>query len=162
MIRTARLSVGMERLDSFPVRKERLTAMQTPTDAQLLAYIDEQLDGAVAAQVERALRESEALRARAAQLIHERDQGGATVGEIWRRHRLSCPTREQLGSYLLGIAEEFQARYIDFHLRTIGCRYCQANLDDLQTAQRDGQAVESRRRRFFESSRGVWQNLPEG
>ena len=134
--------------------------MNIPTDAQLLAYIDEQLDGILAADIERALRDSEALRARAVQLIHERDQGGATVGEIWRRHRLSCPTREQLGSFLLGISDDFETRYLAFHLRTIGCRYCQANLDDLQSTQTDTKQSQSRRQRFFESSRGVWQQLP--
>jgi hypothetical protein len=45
--------------------------------------------------------------------------------------------------------------YIDFHLHTIACPYCLANLADLQALQREPEAqVEKRRQRFFESSAG--------
>jgi hypothetical protein len=46
-------------------------------------------------------------------------------------------------------------QYIEFHLATIGCRYCAANLDDLrESAQRESAETMQRRQRFFQSSAG--------
>jgi len=124
------------------------------TDGELLAYLDEQLPAAQAAHVERELRTSSVLRQQAALLIRRRDQGGHTVGEIWRRQRLSCLSRGQLGGYLLGTAADDLADYIEFHLRTIGCRICEANLHDLRESSRRTPDASRRRRKFFESSAG--------
>ena len=45
--------------------------------------------------------------------------------------------------------------YIDFHLRTIACPYCLANLADLESLQKEPPPkTQARRRRFFESSAG--------
>jgi hypothetical protein len=100
------------------------------------------------------MRNSDSLRTRAAGLVRRRDQGAHTVGEIWRRLRLSCPSRSQLGSFLLGTLDKRHAEYIDFHLRTIGCRYCAANLADLQQSADAGGSASARRRKFFASSAG--------
>lgn len=124
------------------------------TDTELLAYLDEMLPVEEMTAVERALRASEPLRLRAAGLVRRRDQGAHSVGEIWRRLRLSCPSRSQLGGFLLGTLEADFAEYIEFHLRTIGCRFCAANLADLQQALDATPAAASRRRKFFESSAG--------
>lgn len=126
----------------------------TLTDDELLAYLDEGLPVERMAVVEKALRESDVLRRRAAGLARRRDQGAHTVGEIWRRWRLSCPTRKQLGSYLLGVLDPELARYFDFHIRTIGCRYCAANLRDLEASAQTSPETEHRRRKFFQSSAG--------
>lgn len=125
------------------------------TDDELLAYLDEALPVDRATAVEQELRKSSALRQQAALLVRRRDQGGHSVGEIWRRRRLSCLTRSQLGTYLLGTADEDLSDYIEFHLRTIGCRVCAANLDDLRQASRPSKETSRRRRKFFESSAGV-------
>jgi hypothetical protein len=78
-----------------------------------------------------------------------------SLGEVWRRHRLSCPPRQQLGSYLLESLDADLAAYIRFHLEVIGCRYCQANLADLANRQEEArEAVETRRRKIFDSSAG--------
>lgn len=124
------------------------------TDAELLAYLDEMLPSERASLVEKELRDSAPLRQRATILARRRDQGGHSVGEIWRRQRLSCLTRSQLGSYLLGTLEQHVADYVEFHLRTIGCRICAANLHDLQSAQQADGEIRQRRRKFFESSAG--------
>src|SRR5687767_11717864 len=105
------------------------------SDTQLLAYLDETLPVEEMTAVERELRASESLRARAAGLARRRDHGTHSVGEIWRRLRLSCPSRNQLGGFLLGTLDGQLARYVDFHLRTIGCRYCAANLADLEQSR---------------------------
>jgi hypothetical protein len=125
------------------------------TDDELLAYLDEMLPADRAAELEGTLRSSPELRQRAAALIQRRDQGGHTVGEIWRRQRLSCLSRSELGGYLLGTLEEGPAAYVEFHLRTIGCRVCAANLDDLRQAQQDAVGARQRRQKFFESSAGA-------
>ena len=130
--------------------------MPTPfTDAELLAYLDEGLPVERMTAIEAALRSSEDLCRRTAELRDQRDQQGHSVGEIWRRGRLSCPTRHQLGSYLLGALANDLSQYIDFHLETVGCRYCAANLDDLrQSQQASSNETTRRRQKFFQSSAG--------
>ena len=77
------------------------------------------------------------------------------MGDVWRRERLSCPSREQLGSYLLGAMADEEADHIAFHLNEVGCRYCRANLEDLESQQAEPQpTVQSRRQRYFQSSAG--------
>jgi putative zinc finger protein len=122
---------------------------------QLHAYLDDALSDAETAKVEQALRHSEPLRRALRQAMQERDRGEHSLGAVWRRERLTCPTREQLGSYLLQVLEDGQQDYVDFHLRVIACPYCVANLADLQALQKEPppQARE-RRRRFFQSSAG--------
>jgi hypothetical protein len=44
--------------------------------------------------------------------------------------------------------------YINFHIRTLGCRFCSANLADLTEAARATKPDAGRRRRYFESSAG--------
>jgi hypothetical protein len=86
----------------------------------------------------------------------ECDRGEHSIGAIWRRKRLTCATREQLGTYLLGVLEPDHQDYLDFHLYTIGCAYCLANLTDLRNQQKEAvPQVQKRRRRYFESSAGL-------
>lgn len=130
--------------------------MSDLTDHQLLSYLDESLPVEEMAEVERALRGDEALRRRAGLLARRRDHGGHTVGAVWRRRRISCPDRGELGSYLLGVLDVDAADYITFHLTEVGCRFCQANLRDLESAAAGAsEAPVQRRRRYFESSAGL-------
>jgi hypothetical protein len=129
--------------------------MTNITREVLHGYLDDALCEAETAQVERALRESEGLRRMLRALMQERDRGEHTVGAIWRRQRLSCPSRDQLGSYLLQVLEPELQDYLDFHLQTIACPFCLANLADLRDLQKEpAPKVQQRRRRFFESSAG--------
>jgi DNA-binding phage protein len=122
---------------------------------QLHAYLDDALSDAETAKIEHALRNSEPLRRALRQAMQERDRGEHSLGAIWRRERLTCPTREQLGSYLLQVLEEEQQDYFAFHLRVIACPYCTANLADLQARQQEAPPqTRERRRRFFQSSAG--------
>jgi hypothetical protein len=124
------------------------------SDEQLTAYLQEQLPLPQLAAVERSLRESEELRRRAAALALRRDLAYHSVGSIWRTERLSCADRAELGSFLLGTLGDAEVEYINFHVRTLGCRYCAANLADLTEAARAIKPDTSRRRRYFESSAG--------
>lgn len=124
------------------------------SDQELLAYLEEGLPVERMAEVERMLRQSQTLRDQVAQLAHRRDEGLHSIGEIWRRRRLSCPSRSELGSYVLGTLESQLADFIEFHLQTVGCRYCAANLKDLRQAAQAGAEIQQRRRKFFETSAG--------
>lgn len=124
----------------------------------LHAYLDDALSDGETAQVEQSLRESEPLRHLLRNILQERDRGEHSIGAIWRRQRLSCPTREQLGSYVLQVLDSGLHDYIEFHLRTIACPFCLANLADLEAMQREPPPkTKERRRRFFESSAGYLQ-----
>jgi hypothetical protein len=69
--------------------------------------------------------------------------------EIWESHRLSCPKRSTLGAFLLETLEPRWFDYVDFHLTTLGCHFCRANLKDLK---RDEQRLF--RKRIMESTVG--------
>ncbi len=105
------------------------------TPEVLRDYLNDALPDAELAAVERALRESAELRTLLAEVHGQDDRGEHTAGAIWRRERVSCPTRDQLGGYLLGAGDPDLLEYIRFHLNEIGCPYCQANLDDLKKLQ---------------------------
>jgi len=108
------------------------------TRQMLRDYLHDALPDAELAEVERALRASAQLRAMYKEVVEQEDRGEHTVGAIWRRERVSCPTREQLGSFLLGAGDPELLEYIEFHLKTIGCPFCQANLDDLRKVSKTG------------------------
>ena len=99
---------------------------------------------------------SDGLRKQLRSQMAERDRGEHSIGAIWRRQRLTCATREQLGNYLLQVLDSEQQTYIDFHLQTIGCAFCLANLADLRALQEEPPSrTRKRRRKFFESSAGL-------
>lgn len=125
------------------------------SDSELEAYMDEALEAEVMARIEEQLRSDGALAQRLVTIHGRRDAGVHSLGAIWRRGRLSCPSREQLGSLLLGALPPATAEYVRFHIETIGCRFCQANLADLES-QHAGQSApaEARRRKYFQSSVG--------
>ena len=121
----------------------------------LEAYLDEALPAEEMVRVETALRDDAELIGRLGRINSRRDAGVHTLGEIWRRHRLSCLTREQLGSYLLGVLPPEAAAFVRLHVETPGCRLCAANLADLAAQQSESAAAAgTRRRKYFESSAG--------
>ncbi len=116
-------------------------------DDLLLHYLSESLPADGMARVERALRDSAELRDRL-EVVRE---GGSdptlhTLGAIWRRGRLTCLNREQLGSYLLDVLEPEFTEYVTFHLEVVECPLCRANLADLQ-GKADTHVPDARRRR---------------
>ena len=72
------------------------------TDDELLAYADERLCSDRGVLIESTLRGDDQFRHRLMVLLSQRDQGAHTIGEIWRRLRLSCPPRARLGSLRRG------------------------------------------------------------
>jgi hypothetical protein len=122
----------------------------------LRAFVEDALTDAEMARVEQALRASEPLRKQLQRIVQERERGDHSIGAIWRRARLTCPSREQLGSYVLQVLDPPLQDYIDFHIRTIACPFCLANLTDLESRQQEATSqVQERRRRIFTSSAGL-------
>jgi hypothetical protein len=133
----------------------RIDLMAAITREQLHGYLEDALGEAETARIEQALRGSEPLQKLLRALMQERDRGEHSIGAIWCRQRLSCPSREQLGSYLLQVLDVGFQDYIAFHLNSVGCAFCQANLADLKALhQEPAPKAKARRQRFFESSAG--------
>ncbi len=133
-------------------------AQESISDQELEAYLDEALPPDRMVAVENALRHSEELLSRLRQIVSRRDNGTHSVAEIWRRNRLSCPSREVLGAYLLEVLPEPEARYVKTHLETVGCAICLANLEDLRihgvASELERAKIQRRRQKFFQSSIG--------
>ncbi|MBN1764237.1 MAG: sigma-70 family RNA polymerase sigma factor, partial [Sedimentisphaerales bacterium] len=73
--------------------------------------------------------------------------------DLWESLRLSCPKRSTIGAYLLETLEPPWHDYVHFHLETLGCHFCRANLSDLkdQTTQEETSRL---RKRIMESTVG--------
>ena len=124
------------------------------TDAELAAFLDEALPAGRCSELEHELRTSTELRNRLIEVRGRETAGLHTIGAIWRRARLSCPSRAELGQYVLGTLQAEASDYISFHLDQIGCRYCQANLADLRAAAESDEQPTRRRTRYFQTSAG--------
>ena len=125
------------------------------SSSELEAFLDESLPVERMTAIEEALRLDGALQKQLTSINGRRDAGVHSLGDVWRRHRLSCPSREQLGSYLLGVLARDAADYLSFHVNTIECRCCAASIADLAAQQSAAEAdVTSRRQKYFRSSVG--------
>ena len=137
-----------------------------PNRVVLIGYLEEALPSEAMARVEEHLRHSEEWREARRGGLGEVGSGDHSVATVWRRHRLTCPSRDRLGAYLAGGLIPDESDYLQFHLEVIKCRWCLANLSDIETEQRsapaagmDASSDRHRRRRFFETSVG---HLPPG
>ena len=124
-------------------------------DEALRGYLAEALPADGMARVEKALRESAELRERLEAVREGREDAGLhSLGAIWRRSRLTCPSRQQLGSLLLAALDPDLADYVTFHVEVVECPYCAANLADLKgKAEASSPAARSRHARILHSSR---------
>ncbi len=133
--------------------------MTAITRQMLRDYIEDALPDDELPLVEKALREQPEIQTLFRQIREELDRGEHSIGAIWRRERLSCPTRDQLGSFLLEALDPDLQDYISFHLKTIGCAQCQANLEDLNKRKAESdEPVRKRRQRIVKSTAGLLKN----
>lgn len=123
------------------------------TDDELLAYADERLSNDRGAQIEQSLRSNDGIRQRLVDLLSIRDQGAHTVGEIWRRLRLSCPPRAVWAAFVENRLGDGLSGYLQFHLNEIGCPICLANFQDLNRPDQ-ANSHERRAKKIFQSSAG--------
>jgi hypothetical protein len=140
-----------------PARGQKPTGPAAPIDDVMLReYLLDALAPEVSARVEKALRDSAELRARLEDVRQNRADGQLhTLGAIWHRTRLTCPSRQQLGSYLLEALDPELASYLTFHIEVVECPFCKANLDDLKMQTQTATAAtasRTRQRRFLQSS----------
>lgn len=127
----------------------------TITKATLDAFIDDHLNEQDSIRVEKAVRESPELHTLLKSIVASRDIGDHSIGAIWRREHLSCPTREELSSYKEEALDPQRIDYIKFHLEIVGCNACQANLLDLNSAKglKANPAAREKHRQFLENSK---------
>jgi len=76
--------------------------------------------------------------------------------DIWKFQRFSCLKRSTIGAYLLGTLDNEWHRYVDFHVNTLGCKFCRANLEDIQSQNAKKQSKRLRAR-IMESTAGFLQ-----
>ena len=135
-------------------------SQQMIDDNMLWAYLTDDLPAEDLARVEKALRDSAELRDRLETVREGRQDANLhTLGAIWRRGRLTCPTRQQLGSYLLDALDPDFADYLTFHVDVVGCVFCVANLADLRDKAAAAMSTSTaRHQRIVQSSRHL---LPE-
>ncbi|HET6422546.1 MAG TPA: hypothetical protein VFG20_02610 [Planctomycetaceae bacterium] len=126
--------------------------MHTFTDQELRAYLAEELSVPRSVELERAIASDEPLRDRLRALLDDSPSALLALRDVWRRSRLSCPSRTVLSDYLAGQLGDGLGQYIQFHLTEVGCRVCAANLADLQ--EQGGPDAADRGRKFFATSVG--------
>ena len=95
-------------------------------------YLHDALPEPEMAAVEKALRGNKELHAQLNAIRDEEDRGEHSVGAIWRRRTSQLPQPRSARRFLLGAGDPELLDYVQFHLDTIGCPYCRANLDDLK------------------------------
>ena len=123
------------------------------SQADLEAYLDEALPPDEMAAIEEAMRNDPEMGHRLVAIHGRRDAGVHTLGEIWRRHRLTCPSREQLTLHIDGKLPEEESNYIKFHLEEIHCRLCVASYEDILISRQDpDEESESRHQRLVDRS----------
>lgn len=120
------------------------------SEQELVNWLDERLPADQMVALETQLRADAQLRRQVSLLLQIRDQGGHSAGEIWQRAGLSCPDRDLLRQFQQQSLPPEHSDYIRFHLTTVGCRNCEANLRDLQSE--DSAAEDNRRRRRLHQS----------
>jgi hypothetical protein len=137
--------------------EDKVIASSMPIDDEMLRnYLTDTLCPESMARVEKALRDSAQLRVRLEEVRHNRaDVQLHTLGAIWHRGRLTCPSRQQLGSYLLDALDPQLASYFRFHLDVVECPFCQANLIDLKRRhlESSGESGKARNKRFLDATR---------
>jgi len=74
---------------------------------------------------------------------------------LWQEMRMSCPKRMTIGGYLLGTLEPPWHEYVHWHIYRLGCHFCKANLEDLQTQVQPG-PDRALRSRIMESTVGFF------
>lgn len=132
--------------------------MSEPNYTLLIGYLEEALAPEDMSRVEEHLRASSEWRQALASMRDQVDLGEHSVATIWRRHRLTCLSREKLGAFLAGALIPDEEDYIRFHTQTVKCRWCCANLEDLQSRGQPEEEVSDagdRQKRFFQTSVGI-------
>lgn len=120
---------------------------------QLDAYLDDAVNQEEAARIEQAIREYPELQQEALKLLQNRDRGQHTIGAIWRREQLTCPSQEEIRLFILEGLDDNMMDYLEFHLETLECPQCKATYTALKDSS-NGEEQE-RQQRIFKGSTGT-------
>lgn len=126
--------------------------MHAFTNQELCAYLAEELAVSRSRELEEVLRTDAGVREQLRRLLDESDCPSLTLRNVWLRGRMSCPSRATLVEYAAENLGDGLHQYLNFHLHVVGCRFCAANLADLQ--EQGGADATDRNRKFFETSVG--------
>lgn len=125
-------------------------------DQRLLAYIRDELPAEQLREIEELLRTNAESRDQLGRLLEGTQGDQHAPGTVWRQSRLTCPSREEWGSYLLGVLDPHFAAYYRFHLDRVECPFCLANVADLrELLQSPLEQIRDRQERIFRSSLGA-------
>ena len=126
------------------------------SDAELDCYIEETLDAGRASELELQLRDDEQLLKRLTKINARRSAGQHTLGGIWRQNQVGVPSRDEMGSFLLGVLDDQHSDYIQFRVDVLKCPFTIALKTDLENQQSEtADASNKRRARIYESSVGL-------
>ena len=87
------------------------------------------------------------------------------MGGIWRQNQIGVPSRDEMGSFLLGVLDDQHADYIQFRVEVLKCPFTIALKTDLENQQNESEDTSVKRRaRIYESSVGFLKKneQPEG
>lgn len=87
--------------------------------------------------------------------INEQLADDMLLTRLWEQHRPSCPKRSTIGKWLMGTLDSDWDNYVAFHVDTLGCKFCQANREDLQDDAAPA-ASTSAHQRIMQSSIGFF------
>src|SRR5262249_54570978 len=73
---------------------------------------------------------------------------------VWQQNGFTCRNRRTIGGSLLGTLEGTWKEYVDFHVNKLGCKFCRANVDDIQKATEAEQ--KKVQQRIFDSTIGFF------
>src|SRR4029079_4412978 len=90
-----------------------------------------------------------------AELSAESESTDSLLTEVWEQWRFTCPKRSTIGKFLLGTLQDPCTGYVDFHVNRLGCRFCRANIEDLQKASDEADAKRTQQK-IFESTIGFF------
>jgi hypothetical protein len=101
------------------------------SDARLLAYVEERLSIADTIRLEKSLDADEQLKTDLCRVSGQHVTGELTLAAIWRDFQVGCLNHEQLAAYVRHQLGGGLADYVRFHIDEVGCRVCEARLDEL-------------------------------
>jgi hypothetical protein len=101
------------------------------SDAQLLAYAEERLPMAATLQLEKSLESDEKLKTDLRRVCGQHLTGELSLATIWRDFQVGCLSQDQLAAYVGHQLGGALADYVRFHIDEVGCRICEARLDEL-------------------------------
>jgi RNA polymerase sigma factor (sigma-70 family) len=82
--------------------------------------------------------------------------------QVWESLRPSCLKRSTIGAWRLGTLDAEWHAYVGFHLEELGCRFCVANLEDIERTEAAAGERDLSRERLMQSTVGFLSRVSGG